>query len=751
GNLTIDAGAGRHTLMVSDESATLGGGAAGGRAVVDASIITGLSTGSITYGGSGTYAGGITVWTSKGDDWLRLAGTRLDSGVRTVTTLNTNTGADNVVSDLDAGVDGFVNVNLEEGDDTLDGSGHDLPLVVFGNVGADSIRGGTGNDLVFGDRARVTYGDATTVLGNGGPGDRTDGVDNPTASMRLLDVASLTSPAVAGTFGDDHLAGGVGDDTIFGQGGNDRAFGGDGSDAIEGNANDDCLMGGAGQDNLIGGGSARDGVIGASSTGTGMLDGRDTIHGDGTEPTAAGDLATCTPSATTGGGADVIAGDNARIRVGGVRLFDIETATAAANTDVHDPDTVFGGDGDDWVFGQGAADALNGDNGDDTIEGNTGADALNGGAGQDDIVGGSSTGDGLFRSGVAPANLADGADTIHGNDGADVVLGDNGAISRAVNTNGTWRTLGDQNGNHDSEFQAIVIRSTSMATTPEASGAFGNDAVFGDAGADELIGQQGNDVIEGNDGSDAIVGDLGKITTTLESGARATTATATAPFMSTPLHQQGTLTRQVQLYRFLSGDGAAGTDVLLGGAGTDAIHGGAGVDLINGNAGDDYLFGGEGNDALWGGPGNDDAFGGTGADYLDVVPRTTDPAAWRTYAVVDHLQGFDLLYGGWGQDALQADFQQNGQGVADRLVDWSGTYNAYFVCNGGGAGTLIRSPDPSTIAYLQAVATGRGAHLVTATTGSGFTEAGIVFTSDVKKNTSPAHPEGRGQGICPPA
>jgi hypothetical protein len=100
---------------------------------------------------------------------------------------------------------------------------------------------------------------------------------------------------------------------------------------------------------------------------------------------------------------------------------------------------------------------------------------------------------------------------------------------------------------------------------------------------------------------------------------------------------------------------------------------------------------------------------------------------------------------------MQADFQQNGPGIADRLVDWSGTYNAYFVCNGGGAGTIIRSPDPSTIAYLQAVAQGRGAfQVVTPSTSSGFNEAGIVFTGDVKKNTSPAHPEGRGQGVCPP-
>jgi Ca2+-binding RTX toxin-like protein len=289
-----------------------------------------------------------------------------------------------------------------------------------------------------------------------------------------------------------------------------------------------------------------------------------------------------------------------------------------------------------------------------------------------------------------------------------------------------------------------VIRTTSIATTPEPAGAFGNDAVFGDAGADELVGQQGNDTIEGNAGSDTVVGDLGRITTTLESGGRATTAIANAPFMNTPIYQVGTLTRQVQLYSYLPTSGVLGNDVLLGGDDTDALHGGAGVDLINGNAGDDYVFGGEGNDVLWGGPGNDDTFGGRGADYLDVVPRATDPAAWHTYGV-DHLRGLDLLYGGWDQDAMQADFQENGPNVADRLVDWAGTYNAYFVCNGGGAGTIIRSADPSTILYLQTVATARGAF-----DASGANETAIVFTGDVKNNTKPAHPEGRGMGVCPP-
>jgi Ca2+-binding RTX toxin-like protein len=848
GALTIDSGAGKHTLMVSDDSANTGDGATGAPAVIDEDTIAGLSTGTITYGGSGNYAGGITVWTSRGADVVSVDGTRRDSGLRTVTTLNANLGNDSVTSTLDTGTDGFVDVNLEEGNDAFDGTGHSLALIVFGGIGADTITTGSSADFVLGDVGRVNYKNSSdaivTQLGGGGPGDKTDGVDRAIADItsvgstgagdiingaggddwvmaqqgddtvnggdgadrligghnkasgadgadavrggtgadtifgdnasawsgviQLFDVQTLTAAGDATTFGGDHLAGEGDDDVIFGQGGQDRVFGGDGNDAIEGNHADDCLMGGAGQDNIIGGGSARDGIIGATSSGAGLLDGTDVVHGDGTEPSAAGDLTACAPASNASGGADVIAGDNARIRntldgsgnrstnafdgsfARTVRLFDVETPSALANVNVHGIDTVFAGGGNDWVFGQGDNDSLNGDAGDDVIEGNHGADAINGGADQDDIVGGSSSGDGGFRSGATPTGLADGADTIHGNDAADVVLGDNGVITRALNGNGTWRTLADQNGNQNVEFNAIVIRSTTIATTAEVAGAFGNDVAFGDAAADELIGQQGDDTIEGNDGSDAIIGDAGRITTTLENNGRATTAAANAPFMSTPLYQQGTLTRQVQLFAFTA-TGIAGNDILLGGAGSDAIHAGAGADLVNGNSGNDYLFGGDGNDALWGGPGDDDEYGGYGNDYLDVVPRSTDPSSWRTYASVDHLQGYDLLYGGWDSDAMQVDFQQNGPGIADRAVDWAGTYNSYMVCNGGGAGTIIRSPDPSTLAYLQAVAEGRGAFQVKSpTTSSGFDEAAIVFTGDIKENTKPAHVDGRGQGICPP-
>ena len=167
GPVTLDGGAGTHTLMVSDDDATAGDGSIAVPAVIDETSIKGLSTGSITYGASGTFAGGITVWTSQGADVINLDGTRRDGGA-TLTTLNTNKGDDRIASALDTPADGTVNVYLEEGNDSFTGGAHTLPLVVHGDIGNDSITGADGPDLLLGQAG------ADTVRGAGGD-DRIEG------------------------------------------------------------------------------------------------------------------------------------------------------------------------------------------------------------------------------------------------------------------------------------------------------------------------------------------------------------------------------------------------------------------------------------------------------------------------------------------------------------------------------------------------------------------------------------------------
>ncbi|MFV2066030.1 MAG: hypothetical protein ACC645_03555 [Pirellulales bacterium] len=225
GPLVLNAGSGRHLLMVSDEAALIGDGSTMMPVRITDEEIDGLAPARITYVTDlleGNFAEGITVWAGHGDDFIEVNRThrrRIDPLMRTVTTLNTGLGDDQVDVNLDADVDGFFVLNTQgphelgpgaSDDDRVDGSDSTLPLIIFGGEGADSIVGGQADDILFGDWGRLTYFDGVseaTVLGNGGPGDRTDGV------ARSLGSAMTVDPALGGA---DLIDGGPGSDLIFG-------------------------------------------------------------------------------------------------------------------------------------------------------------------------------------------------------------------------------------------------------------------------------------------------------------------------------------------------------------------------------------------------------------------------------------------------------------------------------------------------------------------------------------------------------
>ena len=259
--------------------------------------------------------------------------------------------------------------------------------------------------------------------------------------------------------------------------------------------------------------------------------------------------------------------------------------------------------------------------------------------------------------------------------------------------------------------------------------AFGNDFVKGGQGKDDVYGLLGNDWLEGNEEEDAIVGDMGKIVDNQLNGPTPDELADPSPlnqfiapkqpFLGSTVNYTGMLKREVTLYAFDQSVNTAGIghDVALGGAANDWIHTGPGEDLANGNAGDDRIFLGDNFtreharradrlahdrvDAGWGGGGHDHIFGGYGADYLDVRPRTTagvpglfpasDPETWFQVAGgeasqkgvlynQDNFDDIDYIYGGWDQDTLQANKGDNGPVIGDRLLDWGGSYNGYYLC-----------------------------------------------------------------------
>jgi Ca2+-binding RTX toxin-like protein len=419
----------------------------------------------------------------------------------------------------------------------------------------------------------------------------------------------------------------------------------------------------------------------------------------------------------------------------------------------------------------GGGDELHGGDGDDVMEGNHGSDWMFGDAGQDDMIGGSSAGpDGLVGTGVHPTGLLDGDDVMRGGADADVMLADNGIIQRPVGADRLWLRLVGFGFD-------VVVRATTMAQVPEAGGAFGDDYMLGDAGHDDMYGQHGDDYMEGNAGQDAMLGDLGLITNSLEDGSRGEFIEPREPFIFDTIFEAGTLYRLAQLYAFQTGNGVEGNDIMLGGDGNDSLHGGAGSDLMNGDGdgnpltGDpdpatvdeDHLFGDDGNDAMWGGRGHDHLWGGFGNDYLDVRPRpqrTTgqgskrtvlpaDPPEWFIYGEPDNYQAIDYMYGGWNQDAMQANVADTGPVPGDRLIDWVGAYNVYYLCPGlYGEWVITRGHSPHIIQFLQQLAEGDGAFSPATAGSSGFRELALVFPNDARFNSNPPHPDNPGHFTC---
>lgn len=659
-----------------------------------------------------------------------------------------------VLFDVPTSVAPFAGVSAAaSGNDTMRGGGRDDLIVgqsgddtINGNDGDDGIEGGAGDDTVHGDAGNdeiiggswtaSTDDAADTLFGDAGDdlllGDNGNPANGFSPYVQLLDAPAKGATAAAAVFGNDQLSGGTGEDRLFGQGGDDVLAGDDGIDLLEGDAGSDQLSGGSDDDILTGGSSSSDGLITPQRSGAGQLDGDDVVRG--------------------GLGNDVLTGDNARLdRTGTVRadgtslrsvlLFDLATAKVNAPAGTGGADTLAGDDGRDLLFGQGGDDSLQGGAGDDYLEGNAGADALTGGDGEDDLIGGGSTANGAVITVVgtivvdrlltAPtkttdasaAALLDGNDVLEGGNSRDVLLGDNGRITR----NGPNKTLiGGASGRH-------VVRQVAMADqTPGVWS--GSDRLDGGLGDDDLYGQFDNtrttrpqqkyqgatvpgDILVGGGGEDALIGDQGIDVPTPAAalGAVDRTVKDKKSFIRERVRPRGTLVRVVTLTQSTVG----GDDLIGGGDGKDSIHAGAGKDVVNAGAGNDIVFGGDGADAIWGGADHDVLFGGAGNDLLDIKRRARDAKLWQLVAPSEDtdrrrrtMNGRDVLFGGSGADALQADQGDEGSSrrvQGDRLIDWRSKINFYKTCKSGyGPGKISNVSSSSMTSALRQLAKAYG-------------------------------------------
>ncbi|MET0274462.1 MAG: hypothetical protein ABW360_15855, partial [Phenylobacterium sp.] len=309
-------------------------------------------------------------------------------------------------------------------------------------VGAVTVTGGAGSQIVYGDGASQTLflgADDDELHGGGG----TDTVASAAGADRLY--GDDGSDSVSGGIGDDVVHGNAGADTVSGGEGADRAYGGKdndrvtgdgGHDLIFGDLGDDFLQGNAGTDSLDGG-AGNDTVHGGQDNDqvTGG-DGNDAVLGDAGDDAIQGGLGNDT--ATGGIGADLIHGGQGN-----------DILYGEADQDVLDGgtenDALYGGDYHDRLIGGLGADHLEGGDGDDYLSGGL---SSQGGLGDDYIDGG----DGIDRvgyftylggAGVTVSLLSQGGAQNTGSQGIDTLVG----IENLSATSFADTLIGDQNAN----------------------------------------------------------------------------------------------------------------------------------------------------------------------------------------------------------------------------------------------------------------------------------------------------------------
>ena len=427
-------------------------------------------------------------------------------------------------TDTGTGGDDIINTGVDFATDTTHAPDGDT--IIVGGYGKDLVTAEDGNDIVFGDNAKLEFD--TVLVG---------GVDTAVLQRGYtIDPANGDKDTIHTGKGRDLIIGGTGSDSIWAGDDDDWVFGDNGlydvdlpdaqriisiyatndvgaGDVIYGEAGNDIIVGGQGGD-TIDAGEGDDDVIGDNNIVGGAV-GNDNILG--------------------GDGEDVILGDNgviARTITDGTSWKDIvfkHDPTVLGISSIHRDVVRF--DNADFLGGN---DIIFGDAGNDLVFGQRGNDEIHGGFGDDGIIGGL------------------GEDHLYGDGGKDIVLGDEGQILRAftsnggaqLNTDGTWHrdvvleevahavdaVAVSSNKGRESTLAADLLAadvlllggflnadgSQMMVGTPSRWNtavvglnleAAYNDYIEGGDQDDVLFGQRGDDTIKGGVGNDTIYGD----------------------------------------------------------------------------------------------------------------------------------------------------------------------------------------------------------------------------------------------------
>ncbi|MFA6443390.1 MAG: calcium-binding protein, partial [Sterolibacterium sp.] len=514
----------------------------------------------------------------------------------------------------------------------------------------------------------------------------------------------------------DHLYGGGGADTLLGEGGDDYLEGRAGNDQMFGGADNDTLVGGAGTDTLNGGagtnvlkgGSEFDTYIASSGEGMQIItdfDGQGRVLLDGAQVTGGakvgGNTYVSADRATTlsfvgdlDSGGTLMIGSNVRIE--NFKNYDLGIALEATTPPTTPPTYTFYYPSDDdtqngeWPCGSDFNDFIQsagrnrfspnyelvlgldgttywGKAGDDLFEGSyNSGDWFWGGAGDDTMYGGA------LGSQLTPEPSVSDTDYLYGGAGQDKIIGGKGADH-------IW---GDMDGAFAQNIDGQISLDTKIA--------FGDIDFRGDAIPGKLVGLWTR-LFHNTGFSDEHIFD--SIRGALDYALGISPETNLDTLFDDSI------------------DGCEGDDQIFGGNGSDTILGGPGSDVIDGDGGanfyrtfgsyayllgkpgDDYIDGGGGDDNLtdsWGG--NDVIYGGEGNDSLTNSDR-------MYLGFWEDVSFSNLLDGGDGNDEIQSGNLSTGGydllygGNGDDTITFSGDQSGAFVDGGDGDDTIDVATD----------------------------------------------------------
>lgn len=383
---------------------------------------------------------------------------------------------------------GKLNISIAYGAYIENATGTSQGDVLIGNILSNSLNGGAGNDVIFGEGFGAIYD----------PGDGSydrvgvSGASAAPAPVKMFaDDPKKQRDILSGGAGDDTLYGGRGDDTLDGGAGTDYLRGGSGNDVLAGGSDDDFFYAEEGDDEIWGGDEGNhvnpsaeidvvdysfnaapvsvryDGSNTPSIQVTDGAGGKDTLHSiEKVVGTAGRDFVEIIGQIALGTDLTIDAngGQGASPR-DTINLSKSATGTTVT-LDSSGNGSIIAGAGREIKLA-GFHTALVGSEFDDTIQDySVGEKEINGGAGNDHISISGSSGDGLLIGG-------EGDDIITGGSGNDVIMGGNGSF-------------------------------VGYPFTPGYNPLYIGNQMFGGSGSDYIVSVSEYDYIEGGDGADYI-------------------------------------------------------------------------------------------------------------------------------------------------------------------------------------------------------------------------------------------------------